>query len=105
MPVNVPAQEEVRGGHPCFLSPGKGQWRVFTEDQKARVVDYRLYEFDGKSLSSCARKCNLRTNTLISRTSEHDSQQTCPDTTGVAEGSPEATASHPVEFPLHDVSW
>ncbi|MCY3974612.1 MAG: hypothetical protein OXF02_03600 [Simkaniaceae bacterium] len=75
---SVPAQEEVRDGHPYFLSPGKGKRPVFTETQKARAVDYRLYEFDEESISKCARKCNLSMKTLVNWTSERDSKQTSP---------------------------
>ncbi|MCY3974741.1 MAG: hypothetical protein OXF02_04260 [Simkaniaceae bacterium] len=97
---NVPAQEEIRDGHPYFLSPGKGKRRVFTEEQKARVLDYWFDEFDGESFSECARKCNLLKETLATWMDERGSKRTSPDTTEVSESSPEGTASDPVEGPL-----
>ncbi|MCY3974046.1 MAG: hypothetical protein OXF02_00650 [Simkaniaceae bacterium] len=98
---NVPAQEEVRAGHPYFVSPERGERRVFTENQKARVVDYRLHEFDGKSFSRCARECNLCKNTLIDWVGERrGSKQTCPDMAEVPENSPEAPDSDPDEDPF-----
>ena len=83
---NVPAQEEVQDGHPYFLWPEKGTRRVFTEEQKARAVDYWLDEFAGKSLSECARECNLSAHTLGAWTAERDSEQACPDTEEPSEG-------------------
>ncbi|MCY3974364.1 MAG: hypothetical protein OXF02_02305 [Simkaniaceae bacterium] len=97
----VPAQEEIRDGHPYFLSPGKGKRRVFTEEQKAKVIDYWFDEFDGESLSTCARKCNLWRRTLIEWMDERDSKGASQeDTTELSESSPEETASDPVEGPL-----
>ena len=102
---NVPAQEEVRNGHPYFVSPGEGQRRVFTEEQKARVVDYWSDEFDGKSASECARECNLLANTLIDWVFERDSKQACSGTAGLSESPPEGTASGPrSKVPLPDIA-
>ncbi|MCY3975011.1 MAG: hypothetical protein OXF02_05655 [Simkaniaceae bacterium] len=101
---SVLAQEEVRGGHPYFLSPGKGQRRVFTGQQRTRVLDYWFEEFDGESLSECARRCNLYKNTLIKWVNEHEPKQASPDTAGLPEISPGATACDSVEAPLPDIS-
>ncbi|MCY3975188.1 MAG: hypothetical protein OXF02_06595 [Simkaniaceae bacterium] len=100
----VPAQEEIRGGHPYFLSPGKGKRRVFTEEQKARVVDYLIDRFDGESFSECARECNLCKKTLIKWADERDSKRACADTKELPENSPETTGSDPVEDPLPDIA-
>ncbi|MCY3974369.1 MAG: hypothetical protein OXF02_02330 [Simkaniaceae bacterium] len=66
-PENVPAQEKVRDGHPYFVSPGKGERRVFTNDRKERAVDCWLNEFEGGSISDCAEEINLNAQTLIDR--------------------------------------
>ncbi|MCY3975009.1 MAG: hypothetical protein OXF02_05645 [Simkaniaceae bacterium] len=102
---NAPALETILDGHPYFVSPERGERRVFTESQKARVVDYWLHGFDGESFSECARECNLCKNTLIEWVDEHRSKRTCSDATELSENSPEATASDPDKDPFLGMSW
>ncbi|MCY3974867.1 MAG: hypothetical protein OXF02_04920 [Simkaniaceae bacterium] len=63
--IHVRADEHTREGYPYFSSPGRGKRRIFSQDQKERVVDYWFHKFEGDSVSECARRCNLLPKTLF----------------------------------------
>ncbi|MCY3974377.1 MAG: hypothetical protein OXF02_02370 [Simkaniaceae bacterium] len=60
----VPAREEPRGSCPYFLPEKKGTCREFSDEQKAKVVDYYFSEFDGKSVAECAVSCGVCSRSL-----------------------------------------
>ncbi|MCY3974365.1 MAG: hypothetical protein OXF02_02310 [Simkaniaceae bacterium] len=105
-PVNVSAQEEVRGGRPYFLSPVKGKRRVLPKGKRQGCRITGLTSAIGnRSRHVPGRKCDLRKKILIEWVNERESERVCPDTTGLPESSPEATAFGSNEGPLPDTPW
>ncbi|MCY3974743.1 MAG: hypothetical protein OXF02_04270 [Simkaniaceae bacterium] len=104
---SAPAKEETRDGRLYFASSEKGKWRVFSEEQKERAVEYWLGEFEGSSISNCAGEINLHVNTLIDWVDTHGcGRRQCALHTAESPGSsPEATGSDPAGAPLPDMPW
>ncbi|MCY3974914.1 MAG: hypothetical protein OXF02_05160, partial [Simkaniaceae bacterium] len=101
----VRAREEDRDGRLYFASPEKGELRVFAKDQKERAVDYWLGEFEGDSISNCAKELNLHADTLIGWVGGggRGRKRRSLHTTESPGNSPEATDSDPDEVSLPDI--